>query len=46
MRQAGTTRRYEVNRDGPDDSAGSKIFIQVTDFCRDLPTGRTRSKWI
>ncbi len=36
MRQAGTSRRFEVGRDGHTVRPGSKIFVQITDFCRDL----------
>ncbi len=44
MRQAGTTKRYEVNRDGRTIRPGSKIFVQVTDFCRDLTDEQDKIK--
>jgi TolA-binding protein len=36
MRQAGTSRRFEMGRDGRTVRPGSKVFVQVTDFCQDL----------
>ena len=46
MRQAASSRRFDVARDGRTVRPGSQIYVQVTDFCRDLTDAPDTSRWI